>query len=207
MNYKLITILVIFLTGFVNMQSASSIKSKTITKLSENEDIYVGKKKTKIKEKKESTEKKEKKKEPPPEKEYEPVLIGALLENPAGFLSKKIKFRGRFSSFTTLALDYGPALRKSKDYISLCIFRQDSNIPLSELKLAYPVKEAKEDPVIPELEEGDLLEIYGQVFSAALDEPWVDIIYLKKISSAKKSTKEATDQTEEKQDEGKDKRE
>lgn len=148
------------------------------------------------------TEKKdEKKKEPVKinESEFEPVLIGKLLENPHDFLNKKLKFRGKFSSFTTLALDYEGALRKAKDYISICIFRPDSKIPLSELKLAYPLNEAKENEVIKELEEGDLLEIYGTVFSTALDEPWIDILSLKILQSApKKEEKLAEEKTEEK---------
>lgn len=130
------------------------------------------------------------KKEPINESDFEPVLIGALLDKPDTYVGKKIKFRGKFSSFTTLALDYEPALRKAKDYISLCIFRTDSMIPLSELKLAYPVKEAKENQVIRELEEGDFLEINGEVFSAALDEPWVDILSIKKLESASKNSLE-----------------
>lgn len=128
------------------------------------------------------------KKEPINESEYAPVLVGALLENPEDYLNKKIKFRGKFSSFTTLALDYEPAMRASKDYISICIFRNDSKVPLSELKLAFPVKEAKDNQVIRELEEGDLIEIYGKSFSAALGEPWVDIVEIKKLESANKKT-------------------
>ena len=150
---------------------------------------------TKLKDTDKKTDKKEEsKKEIINETEYEPILVGALLDNPKDFIDKKIKLRGKFSSFTTLALDYEPALRKSKDYISLCIFRPDSKIPLSELKLAYPLKEAKENLVIRDLEEGDVLEIYGKVFSAALDEPWVDILSIKKIESAvKKEDKVAQD--------------
>lgn len=162
---------------------------------------------SKIKNKKESVSSKEeekkedkKKKEPIKEADYTPVLLGALLESPGKYIDKKVKFRGRFSSFTTLALDYDKALRKSKDYISICLFRTDSKIPLSELKLAYPVKEAKEDEVIRDLEEGDLLDIYGKVFSAALDEPWVDIISMKKIESASKKDKTAKDKKSEKSD-------
>ncbi len=149
--------------------------------------IKLGKKSksTKTEEATEEKEKKEKK-QPINENEYEPVLIGALLENPENYLNKKIKFRGRFSSFTTLALDYEPALRKSKDYISICLFRPDSKIPLSELKLAYPVKDAKEDEIVRDLEESDLLEIYGAAFSAALGEPWVDIVSMKRLESAPK---------------------
>lgn len=130
------------------------------------------------------------KKAPINESEYQSILIGSLLDKPHDFLEKKIKFRGKFSSFTTLALDYKPAMRSSKDYISVCIFRSDSKIPLSELKMAYPVKEAKEDLVIRELEEGDLLEFYGKVFSDALDEPWIDLISIKKLESAPKKAKD-----------------
>lgn len=152
-----------------------------------------------LKDKKVTDEKKEpeEKKEPIKESEFEPILIGALLDNPKNFLEKKIKFRGKFSSFTTLALDYEPAMRKSKDYISLTIFRSNTKIPLSELKMAYPVKEAKEDKEIRELEEGDLLEVYGKVFSSALDEPWVDIVSLKKLESAKKTTNESATKKDE----------
>ncbi|MBI2995529.1 MAG: hypothetical protein HYY52_02335 [Candidatus Melainabacteria bacterium] len=119
------------------------------------------------------------------ESEFQPLLLGTLLAKPEEYIGKKIKIRGKFSSFTTLALDYKEAMRASKDYISLCIFRPDSKIPLSELKLAYPVKEAKENQVIRELEEGDLIEIYGEGFSAALSEPWVDILAIKKIENDK----------------------
>ena len=124
------------------------------------------------------------------ENDFQPALLGALLEKPQDFIGKKIRFRGKFSSFTTLALDYKPALRKSKDYISICIFRPDSKVPLSELKLAYPVKEAKENQVIRDLEEGDLIEIFGEGFSAALDEPWIDILLIKKLESASKNSEE-----------------
>ena len=117
------------------------------------------------------------------ESEFQPVLLGALLESPKSYLDKKVKIRGKFSSFTTLALDYEPAMRKSKNYISISIFRPNTKIPLSELKLAYPLNEAKENQVIRDLDEGDLLEIYGQVFSTALDEPWVDILSIKSLVS------------------------
>ncbi len=159
------------------------------------EDIKKGDKKekedkeNKKEEKKDKEDKKEKKKEPINEKDFEPILLGKLLDSPKDYLNKKIKFRGKFSSFTTLALDYEPALRKSKDFLSICIFRPDRKIPLSELKLAYPIKEAKDNIVIRELEENDLIEIYGEVFSAALDEPWVDILSIKTIESATKSQK------------------
>ena len=144
------------------------------------------------------SEEKKKKKEPINESEFSSILVGALLSNPQEYLGKKIKIRGKFSSFSTLALDYPPALRSSKEYISLCLFRNDSKIPLGELKLAFPVEEAKEDPIIRDLQEGDVLELYGQVFSTALEEPWVDILSLKKIASAPSKTKEKNEDKENK---------
>ena len=136
----------------------------------------------------EAKTKEKKKKQEINESEFEPLLLGSLLDKPQNYIGRKIKIKGKFSSFTTLALDYEPALRKSKDYISICLFRPDSMIPLSELKLAYPVKDAKEDEVIHDLEEGDLVEINGQVFSSALDEPWVDIVSIKMIEKSSKKT-------------------
>jgi hypothetical protein len=132
----------------------------------------------------------EEKKEKKPKKiinesEYATVHLGKLLNSPQLYLDKKIKFRGEFSSFSTLALDYEPAKRDSKDYISLCIFRPNTKIPLSELKLAYPVEDAKDDEIVAELSKGDLVEIFGQEFSTALDEPWLDVHSVKLIKAVK----------------------
>ncbi len=162
--------------------------TSSLSALSYDSKFLIAKVKKNTEDKKEETAKE--KKEPINEADFQPILIGVLLEKPQDYIKKKIKFRGKFSSFTTLALDYKPAMRASKEYISICIFRSDSKIPLSELKLAYPVKEAKENQIIRELEEGDLLEIYGEVFSAALDEPWVDILEIKMIESAPKKTED-----------------
>lgn len=156
---------------------------------SHSKEIASSKKGTVNKKQEEKSEDKKKKVEIV-ESEFQPILLGALLESPKNYLDKKIKLRGKFSSFTTLALDYEPAMRKSKDYISISIFRPDTKIPLSELKLAYPLSEAKENQVIRDLDEGDLLEIYGQVFSAALDEPWVDIISIKSLEKPKEKIAE-----------------
>lgn len=156
---------------------------------SHSKEITSSKKETNNKKQEEKPEEKKKKVEII-ESEFQPVLLGALLENPKNYLDKKIKLRGKFSSFTTLALDYEPAMRKSKDYISISIFRPETMIPLSELKLAYPLNEAKENQVIRDLDEGDLLEIYGQVFSTALDEPWVDILSIKSLEKPKEKIAE-----------------
>lgn len=156
---------------------------------SHSKEISISKKETANKKQEEKPEEKKKKIEII-ESEFQPILLGSLLENPKNYLDKKIKIRGKFSSFTTLALDYEPAMRKSKDYISISIFRPDTMIPLSELKLAYPLDEAKENQVIRDLDEGDLLEIYGQVFSTALDEPWVDILSIKSLEKPKEKIAE-----------------
>ncbi|MBI3590733.1 MAG: hypothetical protein HY094_05055 [Candidatus Melainabacteria bacterium] len=180
-TYSLILFFFVLLCILFLTPNSQAVTKVSIKQSKQNTDKKIDEENSKEKKKKEP-------KEPINESEYNPVLLGALLESPGSYLDKKIKIRGRFSSFTTLALDYKPAMRKSKDYISLCLFRADGKIPLSELKLAYPVKEAKEDPVIRELEEGDLVEMYGKVFSTALDEPWVDIISIKKIESANKNS-------------------
>lgn len=167
-----------------------------------NDSVYlasISKAKDKEEDKKEEESKKEKQpKKEINEAEFQVVSLGNLLNSPQSYIGKKIKFQGEFSSFTTLALDYKPALRDSKEYISITIFRPETSIPLSELKMAYPVKEAKENEVVKSLEKGDLLEIYGEVFSAALDEPWLDIHLLKKIKSAKPKAEEKIVKAEEK---------
>lgn len=134
-------------------------------------------------------EKDEKDKKPPEiidESQYKPIHLGKLLNEPAIYIGKKIRFTGEFSSFATLALDYKPALRDSKEFISFCIFRPHTKIPLSELKLAYPVEKAKDNEVVANLGKGDTIEIFGDVFSSALDEPWIDVTSIKVIKSVPK---------------------
>ena len=152
-----------------------------------NNNLLVKSKENKQDVKGDNKEETPKKTEKIDESQFKPVLLGVLLEKPENFIREKIRFRGKFSSFTTLALDYEPALRKSKDYLSICIFRSDSKIPLSELKLAYPMKDAMDNQLIKDLEEGDLLEINGEVFSAALGEPWVDIVSFKILDKTHKN--------------------
>lgn len=118
---------------------------------------------------------------------YKSAHLGELLNKPESFIGQQIKFRGEFSSFVTLALDYKPAYRSSKDFLSFTIFRPSTKIPLSELKLAYPIEKAKDNKMLAELEKGDLIEVYGKVFNAALGEPWVDVLYIKKLKSAPNS--------------------
>ena len=98
-----------------------------------------------------------------------------------------MKFTAHFCSFTNLALDYKPALRPAKTHLSLLVAHSKKNkIPLSELKLAMmtPGEKDPETILLAGLKEGDILEITGKVFSIALDDPWVDILRLKKIGGS-----------------------
>jgi hypothetical protein len=99
-----------------------------------------------------------------------------LVRQPGTYLNKNVRFKATFNSFASLGLDYKPALRDSKDYVSMLVLRPDVaptfKIPMSELKLFYPRK--KSDAVV-HLDAGDTIEITGTLFSQALGEPWVDV--------------------------------
>lgn len=113
-----------------------------------------------------------------------------LLKDPKQYLNKRVTFDGVFSSFSSLGLDYKKAMRDSKDYVSFLIRRPDvasTSIPLSELKLIFPRK--KSDDVL-KLEAGDKISVKGQVYSTALNEPWLDITDVKVLEKVK-STKPA----------------
>lgn len=110
-----------------------------------------------------------------------------LVDKPHNYLGKNVKFTAPFCSFSNLALDYKPALRPSKTHLSLLVYRsKKSKIPLSELKLAMmtPPEKDPETTLLAGLKEGDMLEITGKVFSIALDDPWVDILRLKKLGGS-----------------------
>lgn len=127
------------------------------------------------------------KKEPPkPEVVIEnvvPVKLDELVDKPHDFLGKNVKFNAAFVAFTNLALDYKPAYRSAKTHISFLISKGKKQVPLSELKLAMMIPKEK-DPdttLLGNLKEGDPIEIIGKVFSAALDDPWVEVLKLKKV--------------------------
>ncbi len=113
-----------------------------------------------------------------------------LVKHPQAYMSQNIKIVGTFDKFSTLGLDYKPAFRDSKKYISFLLRRSDVStdyvIPLSELKLLI-----KRDKVekMKDLESGDKVELTGSVFSAALNDPWVDVKTFKILSSKKKDKK------------------
>lgn len=100
-----------------------------------------------------------------------------LVESPDKYLDKFVSIKGVFDKYTTLGLDYKPAMKSSKDYISFLINRPNTKskqnvIPLSELKLIISRVTAEK---YTNLETGDKITIFGQVFSKALNDPWVDV--------------------------------
>jgi len=126
-----------------------------------------------------------------------------LVEKPHDYMGKNVKFTAPFFAFSNLALDYKAALRPAKTHISLLISHSKKNkIPLSELKLAMmtPGEKEPETEMLAKLKEGDILEITGKVFSTALDDPWVDILRLKKIGGAPDDKKADASSKEKKND-------
>ena len=98
-----------------------------------------------------------------------------VVANPEAYLGKSIKMKATFDKIATLGLDYKPAYRSSQDYISFLIKRDDvtdHTIPLSEMKIFIKRTEAEK---FIDLDSGDVIEIYGKVFSTALSDPWVDV--------------------------------
>lgn len=105
-------------------------------------------------------------------KEVEPL---SLLRGPDQWVGEKVSFTAKFVTFSPYALDYKGAMRESKNYIAFLIQRPDVThhvIPLSELKLIYPRKNAEK---VMALESGDKVLVKGKVFSAALGDPWLDV--------------------------------
>ena len=69
-----------------------------------------------------------------------------IVARPNFYLNKTVKIKAKFDKFSTLGLDYKPAMRSSENYISFLIQRpdvQDHNIPLSELKIFLNRTEAE----------------------------------------------------------------
>ena len=103
------------------------------------------------------------------------VLPTDVVKNPAKYLNKNITFNADFISYTSLGLDYKPALKESNKYIGILIQRNDVTdhvIPLSEMKIFVTREEAEKHL---DLEQGDKIKITGTVFSTALGDPWVDV--------------------------------
>ncbi|MBE7713684.1 MAG: hypothetical protein E7Z87_08060 [Cyanobacteria bacterium SIG26] len=110
-----------------------------------------------------------------PQVEYTDVNALEIVSNPYRYMKRNIRIRGKFDKFSTLGLDYAPAMRSSEKYISFLIQRPDitnHNIPLSELKI-FLKKEVAEKNI--DLDAGDEIEFTGRVFSTALGDAWMDV--------------------------------
>ncbi len=104
----------------------------------------------------------------------------AVVANPSMFLNKTIVMTAKFDKFSTVGLDYPPALRATEDYISFMVYRDDTqhDIPLSELKLFMKRTDAQK---FIDLKSKDKIKITGKLFSTALGDAWVDVIVLESI--------------------------
>ncbi len=120
------------------------------------------------------------------------ATLADIVKNPDNWLNKEICFNGIFSSFSGLALDYPPAMRERKKYISLVLLRPNTQIPLAELKLAMKIEEAQKHELLPKIAEGDSVKIKGKVFSTALGEPWVDILQIQVIKDPNSKNNNST---------------
>ncbi len=110
-----------------------------------------------------------------------------VVARPNFYLNKNIKIKGKFDKFSTLGLDYAPAMKSSEKYISFLIQRPDvtdHNIPLSELKIFLDRTEAEKHI---DLNSGDIIEFTGKVFSNALGDPWMEVDKFTVISTKPKS--------------------
>ena len=124
--------------------------------------------------------------------QYAPANALDIVANPSKYLHKNIIIKGKFDKFSTLGLDYQPAMRSSEKYISFLIQRPDvtdHNIPLSEMKI-FLKKEIAEKNI--DLDAGDEVEFTGRVFSTALGDAWMDVDTFKVL------TKKNPQKTEEK---------
>lgn len=106
-----------------------------------------------------------------------------VVANPHAYLNKTVVMNAKFDKFSTLGLDYKPAMKSSEDYISFLIQRDDANcdIPLSEMKLFIKRTEAEK---FIDLKTDDEIQITGTLFSDALGDAWIDVEKLTIIKKA-----------------------
>jgi hypothetical protein len=110
-----------------------------------------------------------------PQIQYLQVNALDIVANPYKYLNRNVKINAKFDKFSTLGLDYPPAMRSSEKYISFLIQRPDitnHNIPLSEMKI-FLKKEVAEKNI--DLDAGDEVEFSGKIFSTALGDAWMDV--------------------------------
>ena len=122
----------------------------------------------------------------PPLENVQSVTTQQLVDTPQTYLHKNVKFTAPFHAYSSLALDYKPAMRPSKTHLSFLILRPNSKVPFSEIKLAMPIPKDKDpkNKLLQDLKDGDTIEVAGTVFATALDEPWIDVKQLVKTASA-----------------------
>jgi len=110
-----------------------------------------------------------------------------LVANPKAYKGKRVKLLGDFYSFSSLPLDYPPAMRDAKSYIGIVLARPDQKqVPLVELKLAVKLDMFKNMEEELNLAQGDTLKINARVFEVALGEPWLDVSSIEVVSKAAK---------------------
>ena len=110
-----------------------------------------------------------------------------VVRNPKLYLNKVIVMNATFDKFSTLGLDYKPAMRSSQDYIGILIKRDDvidHTVPLSEMKM-FLKRDLAEKNI--NLESDDKIQITGKVFSTALGDPWIDVTDIKVLKKAVKT--------------------
>lgn len=162
----------------------------------------------KEKEKEKPAEKKESSKPEVVIENVQSVTPDQLIEKPHEYLNKNVRFTANFYAFSSLALDYKPAMRASKQYLSFLVTKETSKVPLSEIKLAMVMpkeNDEKDNKLLTQLKEGDQVEITGKVFNTALDDPWLDVLKLKKLKSAPEEKDKDKDKKASADDKDKDK--
>jgi len=127
----------------------------------------------------------------PPIENVVNVTTTELVDKPHEYLNKNVKFTAKFYMFSTLPLDYKPAMKSSKTHLGFIVHRPDGVVPFSELKIAMAIPKEKDplNQLLTSLKDGDQVEITAKVFGAGLDEPWVDVLRLKKTASAEDKDK------------------
>ena len=169
MKNKIIIAIVVFVLGFTFSSTLLSVNAEgqkvqktTVTTVEKSEKSVLNKKLQKAPQMQ------------PAQVEAVSVKPLDLIANPDNYLNKKVKITANFDKFSILGLDYKPAMRSSENYITFLVQRPNvtNDIPLSELKnfLSRDMAEKFID-----LNNGDVIEYTGIVFSSALGDAWVDV--------------------------------
>jgi hypothetical protein len=200
-------------SGLVSIQDSAAAPRagntvvKTTKDKKDKKDAPAAEKDSKDKEAKDKDGKDDKKAEAPtpPEPPLENVQLVTtqeLVDAPQKFLHKNVKFCAPFHSYTSLALDYKPALRPSKTHLSFLILRPDRKVPFSEIKLAMPIPKDKDpkNKLLQDLKDQDTIEVTGTVFAIPMDEPWIDVKQLVKTASAPDPKKDKEKDSAKKED-------